>query len=112
MIRLLLLAALFTSLGCGLGGAPSTESIPPAEAAAMVADAKGKLAIAKGVDPSQITLKSVEAHDFNDSSLGCPEPGRSYMQAITPGYVIVLQLGTETYEFHAASGNVVRCDGK
>jgi hypothetical protein len=101
--------------GCGLG-LPTGSSLPeptiPAEAAPLVAEAKEKLALDKGADPSQITVKSIEAFTFNDSSLGCPEPGRSYLQVLTPGYVIVLQLGSETYEYHAARNTVVRCDGK
>ena len=101
--------------GCGLGlptGAPLPEPTVPAEAVLLVADAKAKLASDKGVDPAHVILKSIEATTFNDSSLGCPEPGRSYLQVLTPGYVIVLQLGSETYTYHAGRSSVVRCDGK
>ena len=109
LVSLIILAA------CGPGlpnGAPPPEPTVPADAASFVAEAKGKLAIDKGVDPGQITLKRIEATTFNDSSLGCPEPGRSYLQVLTPGYLIILQLGNETYEYHAGRSSVVRCDGK
>ena len=108
----LLLALLVAGCGLGVPSGASPEPSVPAEAVPLVAEAKSKLARDKGIDPSQITLKSIEPTIFNDSSLGCPEPGRSYLQAITPGYIITLQAGGQTYEYHAGRGTVVRCDGK
>lgn len=38
--------------------------------------------------------------DFNDSSLGLPEPGMKYIQVITPGYIINVKLkcGSDEYK--------------
>ncbi|MFN8533496.1 MAG: hypothetical protein U0556_08105 [Dehalococcoidia bacterium] len=108
-----LLVLLFVA-GCGPGGPNGAlpEPTVPAEAAGFVADAKAKLASDKGADLGQIVLKSIEPTTFNDSSLGCPEPGRSYLQVITPGYLITLQYADQSYEYHAGRNAVVRCDGK
>jgi hypothetical protein len=116
-MRFALLAALgaLTLASCALGpnvGGPPSEPTAPTEAAPLVAEAKAKLAAEKGVDPGQVILRSVEATTFNDSSLGCPEPGQSYLQVLTPGYIIRLQLGGETYEYRASRSRVVRCDGR
>jgi hypothetical protein len=78
----------------GAGGTAVAEN--PAVAAA-VAD----LAKQKGVEPSRIGVASVEAVEWPDSSLGCPQPGRAYAQVITPGWRIRLTLDGQTYEYHA-----------
>jgi hypothetical protein len=38
---------------------------------------------------------------WSDGSLGCPEPGMLYTQALVRGYRIVLQAGDERLEYHA-----------
>ncbi|MCS6803335.1 MAG: hypothetical protein RMM58_13790 [Chloroflexota bacterium] len=117
MVRLRALAALGALLlvGCAIGqpsGSPSVEPPVPPEAAPLVAQAKAKLALEKGRDPSAVLLQRIEATTFNDTSLGCPEPGRSYLQVLTPGYIITLRLDAATYTYHAGRDTVVRCDGK
>ncbi len=53
-----------------------------------------------------------EAVDWRDSSLGCPEPGKSYLQVITPGYRVVLQADGQTYEYHTnREDRAVLCKG-
>jgi hypothetical protein len=54
----------------------------------------------------------VEAVDWSDTSLGCPEPGMAYAQVITPGYLIVLGAAGQTYEYHTDEhSSVVLCRG-
>ncbi|MCD6520103.1 MAG: hypothetical protein J7M05_09305 [Anaerolineae bacterium] len=65
------------------------------------------LAKRMGVDPSQISLESMEPRMFRDSSLGVPEPGKVYLQVITPGYVITLRLGGHTYVYHGSGKHIV-----
>jgi hypothetical protein len=88
----------------GAGGTPVTQN--PAVVAA-VAD----LAKQKNVDPARIGVASVEAVEWPDSSLGCPQPGRAYLQVITPGWRIRLTLDGQTYEYHAdqTGSSVVLC---
>lgn len=72
--------------------------------------AKDDLARFKSVAVSAIRLESAREVQFSDSSLGCPEPGMSYLQVITPGWTIILSVGADRYSYGAANGGVVRCD--
>lgn len=61
--------------------------------------------------PEEIAVQQVEPVEWSDSSLGCPQPGRAYLQVITPGYRIVLAAGGRHYTYHANMKDmVVRCD--
>jgi hypothetical protein len=35
-----------------------------------------------------------------DASLGCPLPGMTYAQVLTPGHRVILATGGRTYEYH------------
>ena len=60
---------------------------------------------------ANISVVVAEAVTWNDGSLGCPEPGRIYTQAIVPGYRVVLELAGQRYSYHADSaGYFVPCD--
>ncbi|HSM58271.1 MAG TPA: hypothetical protein VK879_19110 [Candidatus Sulfomarinibacteraceae bacterium] len=64
------------------------------------------------VDVSKITIVSVEAVQWRDSSLGCPKPGMSYLMVITPGFRVILEVDGQTYEYHTDQRqNVVLCQG-
>jgi hypothetical protein len=76
----------------------------PAEAAAAVEWARTDLAARAGIAKAQISLLALEAVEWRDSSLGCPQPGMMYAQVITPGYLFVLGGGDQVYTYHAASG--------
>ena len=62
------------------------------------------------VPVERITLKVVEAVQWRDSSLGCPEPGMYYLMVITPGYRIQLEANGEVYEYHTSETRVVYCE--
>jgi hypothetical protein len=64
-----------------------------------------------GIAPGEIRLLSIEAVQWRDSSLGCPQPGMEYLQVITPGYRIELEAGGQVYEYHTSDERVVLCDG-
>jgi hypothetical protein len=90
----------------------SLEACPPIEAADgevdyLVGLAKADLVQRLGVGLDEIEVKSVEATEFPDASLGVPEPGMSYGQVITPGYVIELAVGGEIYVYHGTGDRVV-----
>ncbi len=61
------------------------------------------------VDQQEISIVSVERHNFNDASLGCPEKGKSYAQMIIAGYIIVLKYGDTDYVYHGGLDRVVTC---
>lgn len=64
-----------------------------------------------GVSPQAVTVLDVEDVTWNDGSLGCPEPGRSYTQALVDGYRIVLESDGRTFAYHGADdGPPRRCD--
>lgn len=77
-----------------------------AEAQPLVDLAKADLAQRLNVRVDDIQVQSVEEVQFPDSSLGVPEPGKMYLTVITPGYIIRLVVGGQTYEYHG-SGNYI-----
>jgi hypothetical protein len=68
--------------------------------------AKADLADRMGLKlPStEIEVVGFEEVIWSDSSLGCPEPDMMYTQTIIDGYVIQLQIGDETFNYHGANG--------
>lgn len=59
---------------------------------------------------AQITRQRVYAVEWPDSSLGCPQAGRSYLHVITPGYLVSLTADGNSYTIHVGAGNAVVCD--
>lgn len=83
---------------------------PDATGQAMIDLAKQDLAQKLGVDAASITLVSINPVEWNDSSLGCPQPERSYLQVVTPGFLIKLEAQGTTYEYHTDSNSqIVQC---
>lgn len=88
-----------------------TEVEPPAGAEQAVRLARINLAQKLGLEPEAIKLLSVEAVEWRDTSLGCPQPGMIYAQVITPGFRVMLAVGRRTYQYHTDRGQVaVSCD--
>jgi hypothetical protein len=87
----------------------SAEIIPGSEEA--LAAAVEDLSERTGVSPDQITLVSMEAVEWRDSSLGCPQEGFMYAQVITPGFTIVLEADGQEYIYHTDQrSNAVLCE--
>lgn len=78
-------------------------------AAKLTAQAQAQLAQKLNVASNTIKVVSVEPVEWPDGSLGCPKPGLSYIQVITPGYKIVLEAKGKTYEYHTSNNRVVDC---
>lgn len=80
---------------------------------AIVAAAIALVAAEIGADQATITLVDLQAVEWPDSSLGCPQPDMMYMQVITPGYQLTLQdEAGVTYAVHSErdpAGQVVLC---
>jgi len=62
-----------------------------------------------GVAEKGIDVKSVEAAEWRDASLGCPEEGKMYAQVITHGFRIILSAGGKDYEYHSSYSIVAPC---
>lgn len=86
---------------------PPTISVPAGSPIAeegmgkkeALAKVKADLASRLGVKENEISLVSVEAVTWNDTSLGCPEKGMMYVQVLTPGYRIILEAGGKQYDY-------------
>lgn len=56
-----------------------------------------------------IEVITVTKKEWGDSSLGCPEKGKLYLQVITQGYEIVLQYKGKKYIYNGGLNRVVSC---
>lgn len=53
------------------------------------------------VNPAEVKLVSWEAVEWPDGCLGIQMQGRGCIEAITPGYRLVVEIGGERYEYHS-----------
>ena len=53
-----------------------------------------------GVDPDDVTVVSVQEREWPSTALGCPQPGFSYAQVVTPGFLVLLLIDDVEYEYH------------
>lgn len=86
-------------------GPGSSSSRPQREVAhntisAAVADLSGRL----GVDHQRIDVVSAERVTWRDGSLGCPQPGMFYTQALVEGSRVILESGGRRYDYHSGGG--------
>lgn len=65
---------------------------------------KAHLASRLNINANEIRVVEALAVSWPDTSLGCPQPGLSYAQVITPGYRIVLEAKGEQYPYHTDIG--------
>lgn len=99
--------------GTGMEGtAMSDESMPQDPAAQrMVQLAKESLARKFKISVDQIFLSSVDAMNWPDASLGCPQPGILYAQVMTPGFQIMLEAIGQAFTYHTdTTERVILCD--
>ena len=81
-----------------------------AEAQAAVDAAVGDSALRLGLPATQLSVERIEAREWPNSGLGCPQPGMMYAQGITPGYLIVVAGGGKRLEYHTdIRGRAVMC---
>ncbi|MCZ2114073.1 MAG: hypothetical protein LC131_09595 [Anaerolineae bacterium] len=57
-----------------------------------------------GEGRSSVTLVSAQAITWNDGSLGCPQPGAMYTQALVNGFQVIFDVAGETYDYHLSDG--------
>lgn len=77
---------------------------------AVVERAAAALATELGIGRDAVAVARAERTEWPDSSLGCPEPGKAYLQVITPGYRVVLDANGRSYEYHTNLRDLaVRC---
>ena len=89
------------------GSADAPEGIPDAVWAAILTDLERQTG--ERADPDVVSAQAVT---WNDGSLGCPEPGQAYTQAVVEGYQVVLEVGGERYDYRVGTGATIKlCDG-
>jgi hypothetical protein len=87
---------------------PVTGETPADLLTQIIADAADRA----GVADSAVTVIRDEFAIWNDGSLGCPEPGQVYTQALVEGYWVVLEAGGTEYDYRATTkGHFILCEG-
>ena len=81
----------------------------PGQVGAPVEAARQDLSGRLGMSVEDVEVQVVEAVEWSDASLGCPQPGMMYAQVITPGYRILLRAGGKTYEYHSDQKRAILC---
>ena len=62
---------------------------------------KDDLAQRLGVSLETVELSGARQVTWRSGALGCPEPGKSYTEALVPGAVIYLQVNNMIHAYHA-----------
>jgi hypothetical protein len=115
-VTLVCLLGLSCSSGCATGaGAQATAASPVAPDAegrrvvsnvpapmveAALEDAERRTSLAR----EDIEVLVAEPVTWPDGSLGCPQPGMMYTQALVPGYRVVLRAAGQALNYHAGRG--------
>jgi len=71
--------------------------VPTATVLAAIEDLARRL----GAETREIRLIEAKAVVWDDSSLGCPEPGNAYADVVEPGSRIVLNHDERAFDYHA-----------
>ena len=98
--------------------APELSTVPPSDApmtgevpADVLADLVTDAARRTNTEPDAVEVIQAEAVTWNDGSLGCPEPGMVYTQALVDGYQVILQAGDEELDYRvSAAGGFRICE--
>lgn len=92
------------------GNTPGSGMAPDPIAAEFIMQARADLAARLAVPEEEIELVRSETVEWRDSSLGCAQEGEAYLQVITPGYRIVLSVGSILYEYHTDAQRMIFCE--
>jgi hypothetical protein len=82
-------------------GAPG---LPEDLLARIVGHLAGELCLA----PSAVTVERIERVTWRDGSLGCPEPGMAYTQALVDGFRVIVAVGEERFDYRTGGGGTFR----
>ncbi len=111
-------AALALGTACAQSPPPPAASPPPpVQGQPMTATmrsigeaARADAARRTGLPLAEVRVVSAESVTWRDGSLGCPEPGMAYTDALVPGYRIRVAAGTQELDYHASrGGQLVLC---
>ncbi len=129
-VKLLVFSLFFALSGCKGGQDNSDASAPPKSVTEKdaptlmegevykphAADVKSQVNLAiqdlagrLDVLSDEIKVTRAENVTWRDGSLGCPQKGMMYTQALVPGTLIVLSASDVEYEYHSGSGDPFYC---
>lgn len=74
---------------------------PGSDLAAIVEAAREDLAERLSVGAERIEVVESRSMLWRDGSLGCPEPGMMYTQALQEGALVKLRFGAKVYSYHS-----------
>ncbi len=84
-----------------------TSAVPETVLGLVLADASTR----SGVPEDELVLVRAEQVEWPDGSLGCPEPGKMYTQAIVPGYRVEVDTPDGVLDYRTDSqGNFRVCE--
>jgi hypothetical protein len=87
-----------------VGQPVTTAQIPREVRLAVVADAAKRFAVPE----SSVVLARAEQVTWPDASLGCPEPGMMYTQALVPGFRVVARTSGGELLYHTDTRGLTR----
>jgi hypothetical protein len=86
---------------------PGADALPEA----IFSSVRDDLVVRSGAAPGEVRVVSAQAMRWNDGSMGCPQPGQSYMQALVDGYRVVLEARGRSYDYRTnLRGAFVLCE--
>ncbi len=79
---------------------PAVSGEVPAD---LIARVRADLAKRTGEAEESFHIVSAQSVVWPNGSLGCPQPGRMYTQALVPGYRVQIESGGKTFVYHAST---------
>lgn len=98
--------------GCGADGPASGDAPanrPPAAAMTPTERAAEVVAARLNIPVDEVSVVTVTARDFPDSSLDCPEPDMMYQQVITPGHQVIVEAEGRRFDVRVAGAGARIC---
>ena len=86
------------------GGVPGDVLEQPGFQEAIAAEAQRR-----GVPPADVHVNNYADVTWPDGSIGCPQPGMMYSQALVPGRLLVLEVRGELASYHTADATFTYC---
>jgi hypothetical protein len=94
--------------GAASGHASPDARVRDGDAALVVAEqVRADAAHRAGVAITEVHILRIEARDWSDASLGCPQPGRQYAQVVTPGYLVIAGAAGRELEYHTDTRHTI-----
>jgi len=90
----------------------TVQTVPRTDADLLVLaqQARSDLATHLGEPESEIAITGAALVVWNDGSIGCPQPGVSYTQALVDGARVTLMHDDVTYTYHQGGDSLFLCE--